>query len=298
MTLTACALEWAPDTFNWASSEPVDIGMRLQEAFTAFAAAVNGTPENEDLQLTSLRSHADATGSTSYGFCWRIGHPVSPLVLSFHNVSLVQGYDATSASALLRLGLAADYVDDTSNGGYGGFSATLLSANRGLSHYGPTGSPVVSGLAGALVVVFDDTAGTEFFSATIPRLGADTYSLNFTVLIFRSPATSGWNLWVHRSRAYIGMGSTNDRWSWRGDTLTAVIPGVASVGTQQLNDRSFRGWCCPIPSGSATTSTAIPAASAASPIPAAGAPSTSWGPAAAMPMISGSASLPAPRRRC
>jgi hypothetical protein len=83
-------------------------------------------------------------------------------------------------------------------------------------------------MGGALVVLCDGTPGVEFFSATIARLGPDTYSVNFTVLLFRSPATSGWNLWIHRSRAYIGMGSSNDRWSCRGDTPVAVIPGVAS----------------------------------------------------------------------
>jgi hypothetical protein len=257
MTLTACALQWAPDTFNWASSAATDVGLRLHEAFAAFAAAVNPTPANADHQLTSLRNHASATGSTSYGFAWRLGHPVNPLVLSFHNVSLVQGSSASSSSALLRLGLASAYVDDTSNGGYGAFSATLLSGNRGLSHYGPTGSPVVSGLEGALVVAFEDTPGQEFFLATIARIGADTYSLNFVVLLFRSPATSGWNLWVSRARAYIGMSATNDRWSWRGDTPESVVPLYGNTGNQQLN-APLSWWINPQDTGPVVWNTAVP----------------------------------------
>ncbi len=235
MTLTACARTWGPDTYNWATSAATDVGMRLHEAFSAFAAAVNATGANAELQLSVLRNHASATGTTSYGFAWRLGHPVSPLVLSFHNLSLAQGFSSSTASALLRLGLASAWIDDTSNGGYGNFSSTLLSANRGLSHYGPSGTPAVAGLEGTLLVVFDATPGAEFFLATLLRPGDDNYSLNLSILLFRSPAVSGWSLWFHRARAYIGMFSSNDRWSWRGQSPEVVSFVSGASGTQQIN---------------------------------------------------------------
>jgi hypothetical protein len=257
MTLTCCVQRWAPGEFNWLSSNPTALGMRLHEAFTAFAAAVNPTEGNEDLHLTALRSHADATGSTSYGFCWRLGHPVNPLVVSFHNVSIVQGYSASSSSALLRIGLAADLIDDTSNGGYGAFTVTIVSINRGLSHYGPAGSPAIAGLEGVLVVAFDDTPGAEFFSATFGRLGGDTYSQNLTVMLFRSPATSGWNFWFHRARAYVGLSGTHDRYSWVGDTPQQVSPAGGAYQLQQLN--SPGEWWRPVSnSGPITWNTAVP----------------------------------------
>ncbi len=234
MTLTACARTWGPDAYNWASSAATDVGMRLHEAFSAFAATVNATPANADLQLSVLRNHASATGTTSYGFAWRLGHPVSPLVLSFHNVSLVQGFSSSTASALLRLGLASNWIDDSSNGGYGSFSATLLSTNRGLSHYGPTGTPAVAGLEGTLIVVFDTTPGAEFFLATLLRPGDDNYSLNLSILLFRSPAVSGWSLWFHRASGYVGMIGSNDRWSWRGDTPLAVSSISGGFNNQQI----------------------------------------------------------------
>ena len=161
MTLTACARTWGPDTYNWASSAPTDVGMRLHEAFSAFDAAANANQANADLQLSVLRNHASATGATSFGFVWRLGHPTTPQVLSFHTVSLVQGSSASDSSALLRIGHASDWIDDSSNGGYGSFPGhlLLLNASAGLSHYGTTGTPVVAGLEGTLIVAFDPSPG-------------------------------------------------------------------------------------------------------------------------------------------
>jgi hypothetical protein len=248
MTLTACVRSWGPDVYNWASNATPAVGMRLNEAFSAFAAAVNATPANATLQLSVLRNHLSATGSVSFGFVWRLGHPVTPLVLSFHNTSLAQGFSSSDSSAQLRLGLESAWIDDTSNGGYGGFSATLLNAAYGLSHYGPAGSPAVAGLEGALVVIFDVTPGQEFFSATILRPGEDTYSANVSILLFRSPATSGWNVWFQRARAYIGLFGISHRWTWRGDAPEMALPLSVPSGSQQISSPCW--WFqLPAPSG-------------------------------------------------
>jgi hypothetical protein len=237
MTLTACARTWGPDTYNWASSAATDVGMRLHEAFSAFAAAANANPANADLQLSVLRNHASATGATNFGFVWRLGHPTTPQILSFHTVSLLQGSSASDSSALLRLGHASDWIDDTSNGGYGSLPGhlLLLNASAGFSHYGPTGTPLVPGLEGTLIVAFDPTPGVEFFLATVLRPGEDSRSLNLSILLFRSPGASGWCLLLHRSNALGGLFGSTELRSWTGHNPTFGHRLVGVNATQQLN---------------------------------------------------------------
>ena len=198
--------------------QKVPVSPRLLGEPQAQLLQPNADPANADLQLSVLRNHASANGATSYGFAWRLGQPVSPLVLSFHNVSLVQSFNSSTASTLLRLGLASHWIDDTSNGGYGSVASARLRSNRGLSHYGPGSTPAVAGLERTLIVVFDTTPRAEFFLATLLRPSDDNYSLNLSILLFRSPAVSGWSLWFLRASGYVGMIGSNDRWSWRGDT--------------------------------------------------------------------------------
>jgi len=110
--------------------QKVPVSPRLLRVPQAQLLQANADPANADLQLGVLRNHASANGATSYGFAWRPGHPVSPLVLSFRYISLVQSFNSSTASALLRLGLASHWIDDISNGGYGSFSSARLRTNR------------------------------------------------------------------------------------------------------------------------------------------------------------------------
>jgi hypothetical protein len=102
---------------------------------------VNATPANALVPLSLVKDHSAATGPTIYGYVWRLGHPQTPVLLSFSNSSKAQGYNSSSSSARLQLGLVSAYTNDSSNGGYGSFSETLFSVNAGLSHYASDGTP-------------------------------------------------------------------------------------------------------------------------------------------------------------
>ncbi|WP_094556721.1 hypothetical protein [Synechococcus sp. 1G10] len=233
MGLATSAQQWP--SWNWTSKAVGSPGLRLSEAFSAFAAVVNATPGNAGVPLSIVKDHNSATGATNFGYVWRLGHPVNPVLLSFYNTSKVQGYNAVSSSALLRLGLESVYTNDSSNGGFGTFASTLFSVNAGLSHYAPDGSPAVD--YGAMLLVLQDTApGREFFCYSIAPIGADTYTQNHTMVLFRSPATSGWNIYFNRSYAYVGMFYSLNAYIWNNNTLAAcsVLP-YALGGVQQLS---------------------------------------------------------------
>ncbi|MCP9915239.1 hypothetical protein [Cyanobium sp. ATX 6F1] len=233
MALATSAQQWA--SWNWTSKAVGSPGLRLSEAFSAFAAVVNATPANAALQLQVVKDHNSASGVTNFGYVWRLGHPVNPVLLSFYNTSKVQGYNASSSTALLRLGLESAYTIDSSNGGYGTFASTLHSVSAGLSHYAADGSPAID--YGAMLLVLMDTApGREFFCYSIAPIGADTYTQNHTMVLFRSPATSGWNVFFNRSNAYVGMFYSQNSYIWNNNTLVScsVMP-YALGGVQQLS---------------------------------------------------------------
>ncbi len=232
MALSCSALQWA--SWNWTSAAAGSPGLRLSEAFTAFAAAVNGNPGN-NCPLQVVKDHSSATGATNFGYVWRLGHPVNPVLLSFYNTSKVQGYSASSSSAALRLGLESAYTNDSSNGGYGTFGATLANVSAGLSHYAPDGTPAID--YGAILVVQMDTApAKEFFCYTIAPIGSDIYTQNHTLLLFKSPASSGWNIYFNRSNAYSGMFYSQNSYAWNNNTMAAaaIIPPPPTGSEQQL----------------------------------------------------------------
>lgn len=233
MTLTCSALQWA--SWNWTSKAASDPGMKLAEAFAAFAQAVNATPANVQVPLSLLKDHIAATGTTTFGYVWRLGHPLNPVVLSFTNSSKVQTYNASSSSALFKLGLESAYTNDTSNGGYGSFSATLASVNAGMSYYAPDGSPALV-QAGMLLVLAETTPGREFFCYTIAPIGTDIYAQNHTLLLFRSEAVGGWNVMLNRANAYTGMFQTQNNYVWSNNTMAGatIMPPAPNGNEQQL----------------------------------------------------------------
>ncbi len=232
MALACSALQWA--SFNWTSKAALSFGLRLSEAFSAFATAVNANA-GINCPLSIVKDHNSATGATNFGYVWRLGHPVNPVLMSFYNTSKLQGFNQTSSSALLRLGLESAYTNDTSNGGYGTFATTLHSVSAGLSHYAPDGSPAID--YGAFLLVQQDTEpGREFFCYTIAPIGSDTYTQNHTMVLFRTPATVGWNVFFNRSNSYVGMFHSQNRYIWNLNTMVAanLVPPPPTSTEQQL----------------------------------------------------------------
>ncbi|MCP9841428.1 hypothetical protein KBY93_12405 [Synechococcus sp. J7-Johnson] len=234
MTLTISTADWTP-AIDWLSKAPGAVGLRLSEAIAAFVQAVNANAGNSGIQLTQLKDHTAATGTTSFGYVLRLGHPVNPMVLRYYNTTKSQGSSASSSSASLALGLASNWTDDGLNGGYGTFSTTVASLSSGLSYYGPSGSPVYDA-AGRLVVMMDTTpGGKEFFAYNIATTSGDTYAQNHTFILFRSPASSGWSVALLRSQALAGMFESRNFYTWSNNVMVAAPswPNVPS-GLEQL----------------------------------------------------------------
>ncbi|MFO7628442.1 MAG: hypothetical protein R6W06_02790 [Prochlorococcaceae cyanobacterium] len=208
--------------------------MKLSEAFSSFAAAVN--PNNPGSELSIVRDASSATGNARSGYVWRLGDPLNPVLLSFLNSSKLQGYNASSSSAQLLVGLESAYVNDSSNGGYGSFSSTLNSFNGGMTYYAPDGSPALT-YGGMLLVLMDTAAGQEFFSYTFAPIGSDSYQGNQTLLLFRDPNSWGWNVMLFLSNVYLGSSSSVSASAAINGTMVSAssfVPPPPSGSVQQL----------------------------------------------------------------
>lgn len=232
MTLKASALHWS--TGNWLSAAPTEVGMRLNEAFSAFAGEVNSNPGQSN-PLAVLRSHASATGSTRFGYVWRLGHPTAPVLLHVSNSNARQGYNYASSSAVFQLALESAYSNTSSTDGYGSFSATLFQQNAGLTYYGPGGTPALT-YGGALLVLMDTSPGREVFSYTIGATGSDSYQGNQTLVLFRTPHTSNWNVLLFISEVYGGLGTTSPCYLAIDDgyVSASLAPAPPTGNNQQL----------------------------------------------------------------
>jgi hypothetical protein len=235
MTLTSCALAWTSGQYNWCSKAAGSVGLRIDEAFSAFAAAVN--PNNPSHPLAVLKNHNSATGTTSFGYVWQLGHPSVPIVLGFWNTTLAQGNSSSSSSATLRLALQSAYTADSANAGYGTFASTILAGSRGLTHYTPAAgaTPVISTLAGWLGIAFDDTPGAEWFLWAHGPNYTDLYTANFVGLLLRTE--NGWALCIYRGQAYLGQAQTWDRYMVLNGTLTLMaFPSMPTGLIQQVRN--------------------------------------------------------------
>lgn len=232
MTLKASALHWS--SWNWLSAAPSDVGMRLNEAFSAFAAEVNGNPGQSN-PLAVLRSHASASGTTRFGYVWRLGHPTAPVLLHVSNSNVRQGYNYASSSAVFQLALEAAYSNDSSNDGYGSFSGTLFQQNAGLTYYGPGGTPALT-YGGVLLVLMDPSPGQEVFSCTIGATGSDSYQGNQTLVLFRTPHTSNWNVLLFISEVSGGLSASSACYLAIEDgyVSASLAPAPPTGNTQQL----------------------------------------------------------------
>jgi len=234
MTLRASALQWA--VFDWLSAEPDDVGMRISAAFTAFLNLINAKP-NQANPLAIVRSHASSTSAQHAGFIWRLGDHQQPVLLRLYLSNPASFW--SRERALLELAYEADYSNDSSNHGYGSFSSTLHSLYVGMPYYGPAGGSGESH-AGVLLVQWDTTDDQEFFSYTIGvrgtgPLGADYGFGNHTLILFRSPHSSNWNLLYYISPIYGGFGSSE--WSFaaiNGTYVSAFLSPAPPISGQQL----------------------------------------------------------------
>jgi hypothetical protein len=183
-------------SWKWTSKDPTSIGMRLDAAFRAFAAAVNALPGNATTPLSVVRSHADATANR-WGYTWQLGHPVEPAHLWFHVESptssgtTLQGDTQTYSSGQFGTAKASTFTSNSSNGGYGSYSNSVINS-AGLAYIDSTitGSTAIGAI---LLIAQDTTPGKEFFCWTLKTTGGnDELHRDCCHALYKSPGTTGW----------------------------------------------------------------------------------------------------------
>ncbi|QPN64044.1 hypothetical protein [Synechococcus sp. CBW1004] len=165
--------------------------MQLDEAFRAFAAAVNALPGNASTPLSVIRSHADATANR-WGYTWQLGHPVEPGHLWFLTESTTaQGESQSSSSAIFGSAKASTFSDTTSNGGYGSYNNST-GWSTGLAYVDSTLSGATA-IGTILLIAQDTTPGREFFCWALKTSGgSDELHRDCCHALYKSPGTSGW----------------------------------------------------------------------------------------------------------
>jgi uncharacterized membrane protein YgcG len=235
MTLRASALQWG--VWNWLSADPDDLGMKISAAFDAFSKLVNAKPDQPN-PLSIVRNHASSTSSQHYGFVWRLGDAHHPVLLRLCNRN-PQAFWAQDR-AELELAYETDFVNDSSNHGYGTFTRAIQTAAVGLSYYGPALSSGESH-PGFLLVQWDSSDGREFFCCTFGvrgsgPLGADYGFGNQSLLLFHSPHSSNWNVLHYSSPVYGGPGFQQILYLGINDTyvISTLAPDPPRGRVQQL----------------------------------------------------------------
>jgi hypothetical protein len=191
MTYQVFCQSFAPGTWKWTSKDPAGVGMQLDGAFRAFAAAVNALPANASTPLSVIRSHADATANR-WGYTWQLGHPVDPAHLWFLTESTTaQGDTQSSSSAIFGSAKASTFSDTTSNGGYGSYSNST-GWSTGLAYVDSTLSGATS-IGAILLIAQDTTPGKEFFCWALKTHGGnDDLHRDSCHALYKSPGTTGW----------------------------------------------------------------------------------------------------------
>lgn len=239
MTQVACAKQWANGTYVYHSKSASGIGMQIDAAFRAFAAAVADTAGAEGYPLSVLASHADSVDQYEYGWVWRLGHPTRPTALRYVSYSSYQASSSFDGSAPWCLYDEA-VLDVPGTPPYGYFYATAhFKLSRGMSAYtsSASGYQPITDLGGYLVVVYDDKPGREYFSATVmnTRNGTNVDSMqNHTFLVFRSPGRPEWNGALFRSHGSWTLPASVDAFCWNsaGPVLAPLaMTAIATAGT-------------------------------------------------------------------
>jgi len=235
---------FAPGSWKWTGKEPAGVGMQLDAAFRAFAAAVNAHPSNATTPLSVIRSHANAT-SNRWGFTWQLGHPSDPGHVWLITESLTaQGDTQTSSSALFGYAKASTFNDTTSNGGYGTYSnssgwSTALA-------YLDTTTGAYSSVGAILLIAQDTTPGQEFFCWALKTFGGnEDLHRDSCHALYKSPGTLGWNsiaIFPRTAKQFYGqtvlLGYTGSQFSGFSSPFSIAVP----AGTQQLRSRLALGY--------------------------------------------------------
>lgn len=131
--------------------------------------AVNAHASNASQQIVKKRGYASATNNLYTGWVIELGHPtISDKIVCIHRLS--------NAATNLTIGNGRAYVNDTSNGGMGSFTA--LNTSNATSAIATSGG-------GEAWVIADDTEGQEIFCANW-RTSSD--STQHFVYIFKTSA--------------------------------------------------------------------------------------------------------------
>ena len=196
MGQSAFVQSWRVDGYNWLSSEPAQVGLQLDGAFRRFAETVNANPGNETVPLAVVRSHRDATGSTHFGYVWSLGHPTTPVLISYRSVTTANlTYGLKAPNVRLECGLASAYDNDSQiNGGYGSFSSTIYAAHAYAELLNGTIYTYGISQPAVLLVYQDTTPGQEYFGYVIKVRQGNSSTLPYDtgLLIVRDPAGC-WN---------------------------------------------------------------------------------------------------------
>ena len=232
-----------PGSWMWIGKEPTGVGMQLDGAFRAFAAAVNALPSNTATPLSVVRSHADATANR-WGFTWRLGHPIDPGQIWFTTESLTaQGDTQSSSSAQFGYAKASTFNDTTSNGGYGSYSSSTTYSTA-LAYLDTTSSYTTVGAV--LLIAQDTTPGAEFFCWALKTFGGnEDLHRDSCHALYKSPAASGWcsvAIFPKTSKQFNGqtvlLGYSGEQFTSFSSPFSSTIP----VGTQQLRSRMALGF--------------------------------------------------------
>ncbi|MFU8886243.1 MAG: hypothetical protein ACNA8O_12400 [Cyanobacteriota bacterium] len=234
---------FAAGTWKWTGKEPAGVGMQLDAAFRAFAAAVNANPANATTPLSVIRSHADATANR-WGFTWRLGHPTDPGQIWFTTESLTaQGDTQSSSSAQFGYAKASTFSDTTSNGGYGSYSNSTVFSTA-LAYLDTTTS--YTNVGAILLIAHDTTPGAEFFCWALKTFGGnEDLHRDSCHAVYKSPGTTGWHsiaIFPKTAKQFYGqtvlLGYTGEQFTSFSAPFSSAIP----TGSQQLRSRMTLGF--------------------------------------------------------
>ena len=243
MTYQVFCQSFAPGTWKWTSKEPASIGMQLDGAFRAFAAAVNALPGNASTPLSVIRSHADATANR-WGYTWQLGHPSEPAHLWFLTESTTaQGESQSGSSAVFGSAKASTFNDSTSNGGYGSYSNST-GYSTGLAYLDTTAG-TYSTVGAILLIAQDTTPGSELFCWALKTFGGnEDLHRDCCHALYKSPGTTGWcsiAIFPKTAKQFYGqtvlVGYTGMQFSSFSSPFSIAVP----AGTQQLRSRLALG---------------------------------------------------------
>jgi hypothetical protein len=243
MTYQVFAQVFAPGSWKWTGKEPTGVGMQLDGAFRAFAAAVNAHPGNAATPLSVIRSHADATANR-WGYIWQLGHPHDPgHVLLITDSLTAQGDTQANGNALLAYANASTFSNTTANGGYGAHSVSYRTSTA-LAYLDTTSS--YTSVGAILLIAQDTTPGAELFCWALKTFGGnEALHRDCCHALFKSPGTTGWNsiaIFPRTSTQLYGeivvAGYTGDQFTGLFSPFSTAVP----AGRQQLRSRLGLGF--------------------------------------------------------